>query len=138
MPRFIRRLAAFLKADVAGEIKYRQRKRVIQPKKQPLKERPPIVPNKNRRRSFLLDTNPIMNKKEYSIPRKPPPAIVSQSRTDENLQGKRLMSPIEMDVAASPYGLQRECSAAQSVPASSQGLLYQEASSRATGLFNFD
>ncbi|KAG8840855.1 hypothetical protein FRC20_005383 [Serendipita sp. 405] len=44
-----------------------------------------------------------MNKKEYSIPRKPPPAIVSQSRTDENLQGKRLMSPIEMDVAASPY-----------------------------------
>ncbi|KAG8833665.1 hypothetical protein FRC17_010269 [Serendipita sp. 399] len=103
MPRFIRRLAAFLKADAEGKIKYRQRKRVIQPEKQPPKERPPIVPNKNRTRSLLLDTNPIMNKEAFSIPREAPPAIVAQSRTEDSLQSKRLMSPIEMDVAASPY-----------------------------------
>lgn len=106
MPRLIRRLAAFLEADAAGKIRYRQRKR------KPLErgETTPLAAELNQRlargrtRSFLLDTNPIIDKKAYYIPKEPPPVLPSQKRTKELVDGRRLMNAIEIETMASPYG----------------------------------
>jgi hypothetical protein len=106
MPRLIRRLAAFLEADAAGKIRYRQRKRKPLERDEtrplPIESIPRLA--RGRTHSFLLDTNPIIDKKAYYIPKEPPPVLPSQKRTKKVVDGRRLMNAVEIDIMASPYG----------------------------------
>ncbi|PVG00949.1 hypothetical protein CPB86DRAFT_812792 [Serendipita vermifera] len=106
MPRLLRRLAAFLEADAAGKIKYRQtRKR--EAKEHNLPDRKllgqPYIRARDRKRSLILDLNPIIDKSAFYTPRELPPVLPSPSRQKERVNGRRLMTPVEVEAMASPY-----------------------------------
>lgn len=106
MPRLIRRLAAFLEADAAGKVIYRQRRPKVLEKPKSGKVPNPSGPilARGRTRSLLLDTNPIIDKEAYYVPKQPPPVLPSQKRQKQVVDGKRLMNELEIDTMASPYG----------------------------------
>jgi hypothetical protein len=107
MPRLLRRLAAFLEADAAGKVKYRQTKRSNPNERSPPTEKvagQPSLLARDRKRSLIMDVNPIVDKDAFYISREPPPVLPSQSRQKERVNGRRLMTTVEVEAMASPYG----------------------------------
>lgn len=107
MPRLLRRLARYFEAENTGQIKYRQRHSKPQEYQgnltQPLEKRSPILYKRDNKHSFLLNVNPVIEKKLYEAPKQLAPLLPSQQRMPRPVDGRRAMNEVELDAAASPY-----------------------------------
>ncbi|CAG8666532.1 11672_t:CDS:2 [Acaulospora colombiana] len=65
----------------------------------------PFIQAPDRKRSLIVDVNPIMDKDAFYTPRELPPVLPSHSRQKERVNGRRLMTPVEVEAMASPYDL---------------------------------
>jgi len=108
MPRLLWRLAQYLEAESAGKIKFRQKRPAPREQQQEANEarekRHPIVYKSTRTSSILLETNPIIEKDLYHVPKEPAPLLPFQQRIQGQSDRRRGMNEVELDAMASPYG----------------------------------